>query len=151
MMTIRKQLTVEAPLDRAFRVFTASMGLWWPKEHHIGKAALKDCVIEPKVNGRWYELGEDGTACEWGKVLTWQPPRKLVLAWQINASWQYDPSFVTEVEVTFTPEGPKRTRVELEHRNLDRFGDAAETMRTSFDSGWAGILGSFAKTAAEGA
>ena len=71
MMTIRKQLMVEAPLDRAFRVFTANMGAWWPKEHHIGKATLKDCVIEPKVNGRWYELGEDGTACEWGKVLAW--------------------------------------------------------------------------------
>jgi uncharacterized protein YndB with AHSA1/START domain len=80
MMTIRKQLTIEAPLDRAFRVFTANMGAWWPKEHHIGKAELKDCVIEPKVNGRWYELGEDGTACEWGKVLAGDPPRRLVLA-----------------------------------------------------------------------
>ena len=84
MMSIRKQLTLEAPIERAFRVFTASMGTWWPKEHHIGASALKDCVIEPKVNGRWYEIDEDGSTCEWGKVLEWDPPRRLLLAWQLG-------------------------------------------------------------------
>jgi uncharacterized protein YndB with AHSA1/START domain len=148
MMTIRKQLTVEAPLERAFRVFTANMGAWWPKEHHIGTAALKDCVIEPKVNGRWYELGEDGTTCEWGKVLTWDPPRRLVLAWQLGPDFKYDPAFLTEVEVTFSLLGPKSTRVDFEHRNLERFGEAAERLRGQIDGGWGEILESYRRTTA---
>ena len=147
MMSIRKQLTVEAPLDRAFRVFTANMGAWWPKDHHIGKAALKDCVIEPKVNGRWYERGEDGSECEWGKVLEWDPPRRLVLAWQLNEGFQYDPALVTEVEVTFTLLGPKQTRVDFEHRNLERFGEAAERLRGLMGEGWGQILESYKQTA----
>src|SRR5687767_9970756 len=92
-IAIVKQLTVEAPAERAFRVFTANMGAWWPREHHIGKAALKDCVVEPKVGGRWYEVTDDGATCEWGKVLAWEPPTRLVLAWQLNAQFAYDPSF----------------------------------------------------------
>jgi uncharacterized protein YndB with AHSA1/START domain len=148
MMTIRKQLTVEAPLDRAFRVFTANMGAWWPKQHHIGKAALKDCVIEPKINGRWYELGEDGTSCEWGKVLAWDPPRRLVLAWQLNAEFRYDPNFSTEVEVSFTTLGSQRTRVDFEHRDLERFGAAAERLGKEMGEGWGQILQSFVRIAA---
>jgi len=147
MMNIRKQLTVEAPLERAFRVFTANMGAWWPKDHHIGKEALKDCVIEPKVNGRWYELGEDGAACDWGKVLVWDPPRRLVLAWQLNEGFKYDPALVTEVEVTFTLLGPKLTRVDFEHRDLERFGEAAERLRGAMDTGWGQILESYKRTA----
>ncbi len=147
MTSIRKQLTVEAPLDRAFRVFTANLGAWWPKDHHIGKSALKDCVIEPKVNGRWYERGEDGSECEWGKVLAWDPPRRLLLAWQLDAGFKYDPKLVTEVEVTFTLLGPKQTRVDFEHRNLERFGDAAEQLRGSMDTGWGQILDSYKRTA----
>jgi uncharacterized protein YndB with AHSA1/START domain len=148
MMTIRKQLTVEAPVERAFRVFTANMGAWWPKEHHIGKAALKDCLIEPKVNGRWYELDEDGNTCEWGKVLAWEPPRRLVLAWQLNAEFKYDPDLITEVEVSFTALGPKRTQVDFEHRDLERFGAAAEPLSKQMGEGWGQILQSFARTAA---
>jgi uncharacterized protein YndB with AHSA1/START domain len=148
MMSIKKQLMVEAPLERAFRVFTANMGAWWPKEHHIGKAALKDCVIEPKVNGRWYELCEDRSTCEWGKVLAWDPPRRLVLAWQLNQEFRYDPELVTEVEVTFTPVGPKQTRVDFEHRHLERFG-AAERLRGDMDTGWGQILDSYGRTAIE--
>lgn len=140
---IRKQLVVEAPAERAFRVFTSNMGTWWPKEHHIGKAELADCVIEPKAGGRWYEKGQDGSTCEWGKVLTWDPPKRLVLAWQLDSEWTYDASLVTEVEVTFTAEGPKRTRVEFEHRNLERFGAKAEELRKSMDGGWGGILESY--------
>ncbi len=149
MMSIRKQLTVEAPQERAFRVFTSSMGGWWPKEHHIGTSPLKECVIEPKVNGRWYEIGEDGTTCEWGKVLTWDPPRRLVLAWQLGPDFKYDPALVTEVEVTFTLLAPKRTRVDFEHRNLERFGDAAERLRGLMGDGWGQILESYVRTAAE--
>jgi uncharacterized protein YndB with AHSA1/START domain len=147
MMSIKKQLTVEAPLERAFRVFTANMGSWWPKEHHIGSAALKDCVIEPMVNGRWYELGEDGATCEWGKVLEWDPPRRLVLAWQLNGEFRYDPTLVTEVEVTFTLLGPKLTRVDFEHRHLERFGAAAERLRGDMDTGWGQILDGYTHAA----
>jgi len=148
MTSIRKQLTVEAPLDRAFRVFTSNMGAWWPKQHHIGTTALKDCVIEPKVDGRWYEVGEDGAACEWGKVLAWDPPRRLVLAWQLNAEFKYDAKLITEVEVSFTALGPKQTRVDFEHRNLDRFGAAAERLGKAMGEGWGQILQSFVDTAA---
>ena len=147
MMAIRKQLTVEAPVERAFRVFTANMGTWWPKEHHIGTAPLKDCVIEPNVNGRWYELSEDGTTCEWGKVLVWDPPRRLVLAWQLNAGFKYDPELVTEVEVTFSHVGLKLTRVDFEHRDLERLGEAAGRLLGEMDAGWGQILESYRLTA----
>jgi uncharacterized protein YndB with AHSA1/START domain len=146
-MTIRKQLTVEAPVDRAFRVFTQNMGTWWPRQHHIGASALKDCVIEPRVDGRWYEVGEDGSTCEWGKVLAWDPPRRLVLAWQLNAQFTYDPNLVTEVEVSFTALGPKRTQVDFEHRDLERFGPTADKLRNDMDMGWGQILESFTRNA----
>jgi uncharacterized protein YndB with AHSA1/START domain len=142
---VRRSVTVSAPPARAFQVFTDSFGRWWPPSHHIGKSAMKTAVIEPVVGGRWYEVGEDGVECDWGKVLVWEPPRRLVLAWQLTAQWQYDPAFVTEVEVRFTPEG-EATRVDLEHRDLDRFGPDVEKVRTSIDSprGWPAILESYA-------
>jgi len=148
---VRKQIVVAASQAHAFRVFTNGIERWWPREHHIGKAPMKSAVVEPRVGGRWYEIGEDGSECDWGKVLVWEPPARLVLAWQITARWQYDPAFVTEVEVTFSAEGPKRTRVVLEHRNLDRFGDAAPAMRDAFDSsgGWTGTVEIFGKVASE--
>lgn len=147
---IRKQLVVEAPQERAFRVFTENMGVWWPRMHHIGKAEMKSAVVEPRVGGRWYEVGVDGSECTWGKVLVWEPPRRLVLAWQLTAEFQYDPSFLTEVEVTFTPEGLKRTRVDFEHRDLERFGEAAARARESMGEGWQGILQLYASEAAKG-
>lgn len=147
--SVRKQVTVDAPQERAFRVFTESFDTWWPREHHIGKAPMKKAVMEPKVNGRWFEIGEDGSECNWGKVLVWEPPKRIVLAWQISAEWQYDPSLHTEVEVNFIAEGMRLTRVELEHRHLDRFGEAAEKMRGVFGSpgGWTGLLDRFAGAA----
>lgn len=146
---VRKQLVVEAPQERAFRVFTENIDRWWPRAHKIGQAPLKQAVLEPKQDGRWYEVGEDGTECTWGKVLAWEPPRRLVLAWQISAQWQYDASLITEVEVVFTPEGPRRTRVDLEHRNLERFGPGADPARGALDSpqGWGGLLEAYAAVA----
>ena len=143
---VRKQMVVEAPQERAFRVFTENIDRWWPRQHKIGKADMKAAVLEPRENGRWYEVGVDGSECTWGKVLAWEPPRRLVLAWQISAQWQYDAALVTEVEVTFTPEGPQRTRVELEHRNLERHGDGWEQMRDSVAApdGWGSGLQRFA-------
>jgi uncharacterized protein YndB with AHSA1/START domain len=148
---VRREVVVETSQARAFEVFTAGIDRWWPREHHIGKSPLAKSVLEPGVGGRWYTICQDGSECDVGKVLIWDPPRRLVLAWQINAQWQHDPNFLTEVEVQFTAEGPKRTRVELEHRNLERFGQQAEAIRKSIGAatGWGRILESFAAQATD--
>ena len=146
---VRRAIEVNAPPAKAFDVFTRKTSAWWPKQHHIGKSPLLEAIIEPKVDGRWYERGEDGTECQWGRVLAWNPPHGVTLAWQLNASFQFDAGLVTEVEVKFVPLADGRTRVELEHRNLERFGDAAEKVRgqVGADSGWGAILKSFGATA----
>jgi uncharacterized protein YndB with AHSA1/START domain len=148
---VKKQILVRASAAHAFRVFTDGIDRWWPREHHIGKSPLKRAVLEPRAGGRWYSVCEDGSECEVGSVLTWDPPRRLVLAWQITAAWQYDTAFVTEVEATFTVQGPKQTLVELEHRNLDRYGAAAAALRKQLESkgGWGMTLEAFAKAAEE--
>ncbi len=147
---VRKKLVVTTSAERAFRVFTEGIDRWWPREHHIGSSPLKRAVLEPRSGGRWYAVCEDGSECDTGKVLTWDPPRRLVLGWQITAQWKFDPSFLTEVEVTFTPEGPKKTLVQLEHRNLERYGTDAAELRKGIDSpdGWGKTLESFAAAAA---
>ncbi len=146
---VKKHVIVEASRERAFKVFTEGMDRWWPREHHIGKSPLKRAVLEPHTGGRWYSECEDGSECDVGKVLAWDPPHRLVLAWQITAAWQYDAAFITEVEVIFTEEGPKKTRVDLEHRNLDRYGAEASAYRSQIDAegGWGGLLGLFARLA----
>lgn len=105
--------------------------------------------LEPHVGGRWYEIGADGRECPWGRVLLWEPPARVVLAWQITADWGYDPDLETEVEVRFSPRPEGGTLVELEHRKLERYGDRAEGVRASLDSegGWQGLLGLFAAEA----
>jgi uncharacterized protein YndB with AHSA1/START domain len=146
---VRKSIRVGAPRERAFEVFTARIGNWWPKSHHIGAADLDTVMIEPRAGGRWYERGVDGSECDVGKVLVWEPPARLVLAWQIAPNWKFDPDLITEVEVKFIAEGAEATRVELEHRNLERLGSdkPADTMRQQIDSpnGWGGLLALFAK------
>jgi uncharacterized protein YciI/uncharacterized protein YndB with AHSA1/START domain len=144
---VKKQLTVKAAQERAFHVFTGCMGRWWPREHHIGKSPMKDQLLEPRVGGRWYATCEDGSECDIGRVLQWEPPHRVVLAWQLTAEWQFDPTFVTEVEVRFTREGEKITRVEFEHRNLERYGAAGPGLRTRFDDpkGWHKTVEEFAR------
>jgi uncharacterized protein YndB with AHSA1/START domain len=146
---VRRSIEVNAPQAKAFDVFTRKTSAWWPKTHHIGKSPLAEAIIEPKVNGRWYERGEDGSECDSGRVLAWNPPNSIILAWQLTAKFEFDPAFVTEVEVKFVPLADGRTRVELEHRLLERFGDAAETVRGQIDAdgGWPEILRSFAAVA----
>ena len=150
---VRKQIVVHASQERAFAVFTGQMDRWWPKEHHVGKSPLARTVLEPRVGGRWYAICEDGSRSDTGKVLAWDPPRRVLLAWQLASGWQYDEDFVTELEVTFVAEGPKRTRVELEHRDLERYGANAEDLRSSIDAegGWMLGLRSFARAAEEAA
>jgi uncharacterized protein YndB with AHSA1/START domain len=138
---VRKSIHVNAPPELAFDTFANGIGRWWPKSHHICKAEFDHPVIEPREGGRWYELTADASECQIGKVLEWDPPSRLVLAWQLTPDWTYDPDLVTEVEVTFTPEAGG-TRVNLEHRHLERMGEGAEEARESVDSpnGWGFIL-----------
>jgi uncharacterized protein YndB with AHSA1/START domain len=145
--TIRKEIVVGVDQRRAFEVFTADFGRWWPLvSHHIGAATPDMAIIEPFVNGRWFERAVDGSECDWGRVVLWDPPRHLVLTWSINSRWQFDAKLLTEVDVKFTPEGDGRTRIVLEHRHLDRYGADADQMRGIFDSegGWTGILQKYA-------
>ena len=147
---VKKQVVVEVSQAHAFHVFTTAIDTWWPREHRIGKGTLKAFHLEPHVGGRWYEENTEGARCDTGKVLVWDPPVRLVLAWQITADWQHDPGFVTEVEVRFIPTGPQQTRVELEHRDLERYGDKREALTKAIDSegGWSGILAKYAEVAA---
>jgi len=150
--SVRKAVSVQAPPAVAWRVFTEQMGSWWPLANYkIGKANAVDAVIEPHVGGRWYERGDDGSTCDWGVVLSWEPPSRLVLSWDISADWQPDPTLKTEIEVRFIPVGKDGTRVELEHRLLDRYGARRDEMRRIFDTegDWGRLLQSFARVAAE--
>ena len=150
IVEVARSITVPLTPARAFDLFTGRMTDFWPKEHSIGSADLAEVVVEPRVGGRWFERGVDGSECQWGRVAVWEPARKVVLLWQIGANWQFDPDFETDVEVTFVEEGSAHTRVELRHRNLQRYGDATDQMRAIFDDpkGWAGTLGAFADVVA---
>jgi len=150
---IQGTVTVNAPIERAFRIFTESFTTWWPADYHIGEAEMAEAIIEPKVGGRWYERGVDGSECDWGQVLAWEPPHRLVVTWQINGQWQYDPDpeHASEIEVRFTPEGSDQTTVELEHRLLHRLV-GGEAIRDSISSGggWSAVLAFFAKAVEAG-
>ena len=150
---VRKTVRVNASQRHAFEFFTAKMIRWWRPEHHVGKSPLKDVVLEPRVGGRWYEVCEDASICEWGKVLEWEPHGRVLLAWQLNQDWKYDPDFITELEVRFVAEEDKLTRVELEHRNLERFGAKVDAVRASLDSkeGWGDALVAYAAAASRAA
>lgn len=148
---VRKSIEIQAPIEVAFRVFTSEMTSWWDLEnHHVGEARAVAACLEPRVGGRWFERGEDGTECDWGKVLAWEPPRRLILAWHLNATWQFDPNVHSEVEVRFESTSGGTTRVDLEHRLLEVFGEAAGEVRGSLDSphGWSHLLARFAAAAA---
>jgi len=145
---VRKTVTVKAPQARAFEVFTLKMGTWWPPQHSLLKSPCKQTIVEPRVGGRWYQIGEDGSECDNGKVIAWQPPSKLILSWRINSKFVIDDEVDSEIEVSFIPERAGVTRVELEHRIL---AVDAEELRKAVDTpnGWTGILESYARAAAE--
>jgi uncharacterized protein YndB with AHSA1/START domain len=136
---VKKSIRVNAPQSRAFDVFAARFDSWWPRDHHIGKAAMKQAIIEPHSGGRWYEKDEDGSECDWGRVLVWDPPSRLVLSWGINSKFVPDETVDSEVEVRFIADGDAATRVELEHRIL---AADAQALREAVDSprGWGGLL-----------
>jgi uncharacterized protein YndB with AHSA1/START domain len=147
--SVRSSIVVEAPLERAFSVFTEGIGSWFPSAYNLLDVDIAERVFEPRVGGRIYDRGTDGTECHWARVLAYEPPERVVFSWDIGAQWQIetDPARTSEVEVWFFAEAPERTRVELEHRHLDRHGDGWEQTRDAVggDGGWPGCLRAFAE------
>ena len=147
--SIRREVVVEVDRATAFDVFTDDMTSWWPSDHHIGSAPIERVVIEPRAGGRWYTRHQDGTETSTGFVTVWDRPDRVVVTWQIGADWKYHPDLVTTLEVRFDPEGESRTRVRLEHRDLDAFGADATAMRGTFDEpgAWTATLEAYATQA----
>lgn len=146
---VRCSVVVEAPRERAFSVFTRGMDRWWPRDHKIGQAPLKEVVIEPHQGGRLYERGTDGSECDWGRVVVWDPPSRIVVSWQVNGQWQFDPdpAHGSEYEARFIAESANRTRVEFEHRDFERHGDAGQRIHDAVENGWAELLKGYATIA----
>jgi uncharacterized protein YndB with AHSA1/START domain len=146
--SIRHSVVVEAPQERAFQVFVEQFDRIKPRDHNMLGVDIAESVLEPRAGGRMYDRGVDGSECQWGRVLAYEPPERLVFAWDISPRWQIetDPARSSEVEVQFTPETPDRTRVELEHRHLDRHGDGWDGLRAAVDGdqGWPLYLGRYA-------
>jgi uncharacterized protein YndB with AHSA1/START domain len=148
---VRKTINVSTSAERAFHVFTEGFDTWWPRSHSIGKSGLQKAIIETRLGGRCYQQSVDGTECDWGRILVWEPPQRFVLAWQLNPKWEYEPDMAkaSEVEISFTPEPDGSTRVDLEHRHFDRHGAGAAQMRAGVDSpeGWGGLLEKYGSVA----
>ncbi len=138
---VRKTIRVNASAARAFEVFTAGLGRWWPIDHGIGKTPRKSVGMETRLGGRWYELAEDGTRTDVGRIVAWEPPQRFVMTWDINSQWKPDTTIGSEVEVRFIAEGANATRVELEHRKFEQMGaEGGAKMRKDVDGGWPGLL-----------
>jgi uncharacterized protein YndB with AHSA1/START domain len=138
--SVQLQIVVEAPIERAFRFFTEGFGQFKPREHNLLAVPIADSVFEPRAGGHVYDRGVDGSECRWARVLAYEPPDRVVISWDIGLRWvvETDPARCSEVEVRFVAESPHRTRVELEHRHLDRHGEGWEAMRDAVSSpdGW---------------
>jgi uncharacterized protein YndB with AHSA1/START domain len=137
---VRQSVVVEAPIEHAFKVFTEQFGSFKPSEHNLLAVPIAETVFESRVGGHVYDRGVDGSECRWARVLAYEPPNRVLLSWDISPQWQIetDPERTSEWEVRFTAETPHRTRVELEHRKLDRHGDGWQSVRDGVagDQGW---------------
>jgi uncharacterized protein YndB with AHSA1/START domain len=135
--TVRREIVVEAPIERAFRVFTDRFGDFKPPEHNLLGVAIAETLFEPRVGGHIYDRGIDGTECRWARILAYEPPDRVVFSWDISPRWQLEPEpdNTSEVEVRFVAESPQRTRVELEHRDIDRHGPGWESLSDGIASG----------------
>jgi uncharacterized protein YndB with AHSA1/START domain len=146
--SIRHEVVVEAPIERAFSVFTKGFGSFKPPEHNMLGVDIAETVFELREGGHVYDRGVDGSECRWARVLAYEPPNRVVISWDISPQWQIetDPEKASEVDVRFIAEAPDRTRVELEHRNIDRHGDGWEAVREGVDGddGWPLYLRRFA-------
>jgi uncharacterized protein YndB with AHSA1/START domain len=149
--SVTKSIAVDAPIERAFAVFTEGMQDWWPSEHHILQAKLEEMVFETRVGGHIYDTGVDGSECHWSRVLAYESPTRVVFSWDITPEFtiETDLARTSEVEVLVIAESPRRTRVELTHRHLDRHGDGWERLRDAVASpeGWGEGLERFAGAA----
>ena len=147
--SIHHQVTVDAPIERAFAVFTEDFGRFKPREHNLLSVDIAETVFEPRAGGRLFDRGVDGSECQWARVLAYEPPDRLVISWDISPYWQVETDLekTSEVEVRFIAEAPDRTRVELEHRHLDRHGDGWQGLRAGVDGdqGWPLYLGRYAE------
>jgi uncharacterized protein YndB with AHSA1/START domain len=151
---VRRQIVVEAPIERAFAVFTERFGDFKPKEHNLLGVAIAETVFEPKVGGHIYDRGVDGSECRWARVLAFDPPARVVFSWDIGPTWQIetDPDNTSEVEVQFIAETPHRTRVELEHRHIERHGPGWQAVSDGIgnDQGWPLYLARYVALFTEG-
>ena len=147
--SVRHEITVDAPIERAFKVFTEDFGSFKPREHNMLAVNIAETVFEPRAGGRLFDRGIDGSECHWARVLAYEPPDLVVISWDINPQWQIETDLdkSSEVEIRFIADGPTRTRVELEHRHLDRHLDGWEALRSGVDSGdgWPLYLQRYAK------
>jgi uncharacterized protein YndB with AHSA1/START domain len=147
--SVRTQVVVEAPVERAFRVFTEDFGSFKPPEHNLLGVEIAETVFEPREGGHLYDRGVDGSECRWARVLACEPPNRVVISWDISPQWQVETDLekTSEVEVRFISETPERTRVELEHRNLERHGEGWEGVRDGVggEGGWPLYLQRFAE------
>jgi uncharacterized protein YndB with AHSA1/START domain len=152
--SIQTDVVVEAPVERAFRVFVEEFDKIKPREHNMLEVDIAESVFEPRTGGRVYDRGVDGSECQWARVLAYEPPQRILFTWDISPQWQIetDRSRASEVEVRFVSEGEGRTRVELEHRHLDRHGDGWEGLREGVggDQGWPLYLARFAEQVGQG-
>jgi uncharacterized protein YndB with AHSA1/START domain len=145
---VRRQVVVDAPIEKAFSVFTDRFGDFKPPEHNLLRAPLAETVFEPRVGGHIYDRAVDGSECRWARILAYEPPDRVVFSWDIGPQWELetDPELTSEVEVRFVAEGADRTRVELEHRHLDRHGPGWQSLSDGVegDDGWPLYLARFA-------
>jgi uncharacterized protein YndB with AHSA1/START domain len=150
---VRDSIVVDAPIDRAFRVFSEDFGAFKPRSHNLLGVEIAETVFDPHPGGYVYDRGVDGSECRWARVLEYEPPHRIVISWDISPHWQLetDPEKASEVEVRFIAESPQRTRVELEHRHLDRHGDGWEAVRDGVggNEGWPLYLQRYADVVAE--
>jgi uncharacterized protein YndB with AHSA1/START domain len=144
---VSRSVVVNAPLEKAFERFTVGLGDFKPPEHNLLQAPIAETVFEPRVGGYIYDRATDGSVCKWARVLAYDPPRRVVFSWDIGPTWQLEtnPENASEVEVRFVAEGD-RTRVELEHRNLERHGPGWERVSEGVagPAGWPLYLDRFA-------
>jgi uncharacterized protein YndB with AHSA1/START domain len=147
-VTIRHDIVVNAPVDRAFRVFTERFGDFKPREHNLLSVPIAETVFEPRVGGHIYDRGEDGSLCKWARIVAFEPPNRVVFTWDIGPTWQVETDLTrtSEVEVRFIAEAADRTRVELEHRHIERHGEGWQSVAAGVegDAGWPLYLGRYA-------
>lgn len=145
---VRKTVHVKVPIAHAFEVFTKGLTRWWPHTHGVGKMPIAKVLMEPKPGGRWLEISKDGTETTVATITLWEPPRRFVMLWQINAKWQPDAAMKSEVDVRFTADGPQATRVDLLHHKFETMGaEAGASMRKDVDGGWPGLMQFFVEEA----